>query len=455
MYLSGYTPRMLGRAVVLVAIVFAAAAAFADDVDRAEQLAWGKQFAESEALYREILAKQPSRRAQLGLARVVMWRGRYAEAVQRFSELLRGNANDVDALEGRATAAYWSGDFRSAARDFERVLQLDAKREFARTSLGEIAATMRPSQRIVFAGSRDDQPLDVTQGEVSATIYSDPVTRWTFAVGATHLQTERRGDRTAEHVRVEADTLWRGLAFSGSAGVFDGDFVGHASVTRNTLTLRVDRREELASATGIRANAFSTTTTLRWHRERPRLVAAAEASHRIYSDDNSGNALVAWAVAPVWKRGAWTLWAGGSTAARDTDETRFHPTAVSSTLDPLGFFRYSYRGEYDPYWTPDDLFEARAVAAIERSIGSGRIKVHADGGFARDKGRSFGPGEGSGPFPPQVLTFTFDRDYHPYRFGLTADLPLAAGFRLEAGVERSVTVDYRSTSFHAAVARRR
>jgi tetratricopeptide (TPR) repeat protein len=443
---------------MVLAMLVLTGAARADDLDRAEQLAWNKQFAESEALYRTIVAKQPSRRAQLGLARVVMWQGRYAEAIERFDELLRTNARDVDALEGRATAAYWSGDFRSAQRDFRRVVELDPKREFARTSLSEIASTMRPEQRIVIGGSRDDQPLDVNRGAVAATFYSDPLTRWTAAAGATHLETERRGERTAEHVRIEGDTRWRGLALNGSAGVIDGDFIGHALVGWKSLSLRIERREELASATGIRANAFSTTTTLRWSRERESLVAAAQASHRTYSDDNRGHALVAYAVAPLLRRGPWTVWAGGSAAARDTEETRFHATAVSSTREQT-FFRYSYRGEYDPYWTPDDLIEARAVFAVERAIrfgsGTGSVKLHADAGAARDKGRAFGPDAGSGPFPPQVLTFTFDRDYNPYRFGLAANVPIIESWRFEAGIDRSVTVDYRSTSFHAALVRRR
>src|SRR5688572_12135879 len=114
---------MAGRAVVvMLAVALWAAGAAADDLSRAEQLAWDKKFAESEALYRTIIAKAPSRRAQLGLARVVMWSGRYAEAVERFDVLLATNANDVDALDGRASAEYWSGDYRAASRDFRRVL---------------------------------------------------------------------------------------------------------------------------------------------------------------------------------------------------------------------------------------------------------------------------------------------------------------------------------------------
>lgn len=434
----------------MLVLVWCAATAAADDLARAEQLAWNKQFAEAEAIYRSL---PPSRRAQLGLARVVMWSGRYPEAIDRFNELLRANANDVDALEGRGTAAYWSGDFRNAARDFRRVLQLDAKREFARTSLAEIAAVTRPSQRIAFGGIRDDQPLDVSRGEVSATFFSDPLSRWTATIGAAHFDAARRGTRDAEYIRLENETRWRGFIFGAAAGSFDESFIGNLSVQWKQLTVRVDRQEEIASATHLRTRAFSTTSTIRWSRDR-NWVAAAEASHREYSDANSGYALVAYAVAPVVKRGAWTIWAGGSASARDTDETRFQPTAVSSTLDG-GFFRYSYRGEYDPYWTPDDLRELRAVLAIERALGKGRVKLHGDAGTAQDRGRAFGPDIGTTPLPLQTFTFAFDREYTPYRFGLTADFPITPLYRIEAGAERSVTVDYRSTSFHAALVRRR
>ena len=445
---------MGGRAVVTVVVALWAATAVADDLARAEQLAWDKKFAESEALYRTIVEKAPTRRARLGLARVIMWSGRYPAAISHFDALLRENANDVDALEGRAQSGYWSGDHRSAARDFRRVLQLDPDRDAARTSLAEIAATTRPLQRIVFGAVRDDQPLDVNRGELSATVFSDPLTRWTITAGGLNLDGARLGTRTAEYFRAEADTQWRALGFSGSAGLFDGDFIGHASARRGALSLRVERQPELASATAIRTEAFSTTTTLRWSHEREPFIAAAEATDRRYSDDNNGQALIAYAVAALLKRGGWTLWAGASAAARDTAESRFRSTAVASSLQG-GVFHYTYRGEYDPYWTPDDLIEGRAVFALERQLTRGRIKIHADGGYARDRGRAFGPDIGATPFPPAIFTVSFDRSYSPYRFGMSADLSLSPSLRLDVGVERSVTIDYRSTSFHAAVARRR
>ncbi|HEX8407839.1 MAG TPA: tetratricopeptide repeat protein [Thermoanaerobaculia bacterium] len=403
---------------VLVAVAFAATA---DDLQRADELAWAKEFAAAEALYRQILAKQPqSGAAKLGLARVVMWQGRYPEAIRLFAQL-----DSVDALEGRATALYWSGDLRGAARGFREVLERDASRDFARTSLAEIASTALPSQRVSVEGSTDDQPLDAIRSEIAATFFSDPQSRWTATVGAWRAGPRPAvppapgrpggGDRSGEYASVSNETTWRGLTAGGSLGVFTWPNgvrrpIGSASVRYRQVTVSIVRRPELATATSLRTHPASTTTSLRWDYSR-NVIAAAEVSHRRYFDGNEGSGAYAYAIVPL-RRNAWTFWSGASVAARDTDESRFTEAGV-----------------YDPYWTPDNLVEARAVFALERRF----LKVHADAGRARDRGLS----------------------YHPWRAGLTANVDLARGFRIEAGIERSSTVDYRSTSFHAALVRRR
>jgi tetratricopeptide (TPR) repeat protein len=409
------------RWVAVAVLVTLACSVAADDLQRAQELAWAKQFVESEALYRRVLAATPSsREAQLGLARVLLWQARYAEAIAMFDRL-----DGVDALEGRATARYWRGDFRGAARDFERVLALDPRRELARRSLAEIASTAVPSQRLTVAATSDDQPLDAIRTELAATFFSDPQTRWTASIGRYAIDSTRDADGT--YASVANETTVNTLTFSGSAGVFtfpDGDrgLIGHAGIRRGSLSLRVERQPEIASAPSVSTHVSSTSTTLRWSRDRD-WIAVAEVSDRRYSDDNRGYAAVAYALVPLRRQG-WTLWSGASVAGRDTEESRF-------TLE----------GRYDPYWTPDDLREARLVVSLERVLEQGSVKVHADGGYARDRGRAFDV-----PFP---------RRYRPWRAGVTGDIRLAGDFRIEAGFERSTTVDYRVTSFHAALVRRR
>ena len=187
------------RAIVLLCLALAASA---DDLQRANELAWAKRFAEAEAMYR---ALPPSPASTLGLARVVMWQGRYAEAIALF-ETLAG----VDALEGKAQAQYWSGDWRAAAGNFRRVLEMDPGREESRRSLGEILATARPSQRVTVAGTTDDQPLELIRTEVAATVFSDPQTRWTGSLG------RYDGDASGEFASVANETTIRGLVVNGA-----------------------------------------------------------------------------------------------------------------------------------------------------------------------------------------------------------------------------------------------
>lgn len=407
----------------VVAAVFVAMAqgATADDLQRAQELAWARQFAESEFIYRRVLTTQPaSGEAQLGLARVVMWQGRHAEAIVLFARL-----TGIEAMEGRATAEYWSGDYRAAARHFRRVLLLDPDRELARKSLAEIVSTATPSQSITIAGSSDDQPVDFVRTEVAATFFSDPLTRWTAAAGRYDAHAERGSNGTFASIANE--TKVKTLTMSARLGVFtfpDGAHrpIGSAAVRRGSLTLRLERQPELASASSLGRHVSSTTTSIRWERDR-NWMASAEVSDRRYSDDNRGYAATGYVLIPA-RRNGWTLWSGVSLAVRDTEEPRF-------TLE----------GRYDPYWTPDDLREGRLVLSLERQIARASLKAHGDAGYARDRSRA-------GDFP-------FDRDYRPWRAGMTASLRLTRGFQIEAAIERSSTVDYRVTSFHGALVRRR
>ena len=448
---------MLRRAVPLLAVLLllnaAAFAADATDLQRAERLAWDKRFAESEALDRRILADEPaSPAARLGLARVVMWQGRYREAIALFARL-----EGVEALEGRATAEYWSGDLRAAARDFRRVLATDPNRDFSRTSLRDIESAARPSQRVTVDSTHDDQPLDAVRAEVASTFFSDPLTRWSVVGGTYRLDAGRIGTRSGEYVTLENETRAAGFTFGGSLGLFtfpDGVRrpVGSVSIRRGALSFRIEHREEIASATAARTHPSATTGTLRWSHDGD-WIGAVELSHGRYFDGNRRQGAVAYAVVPL-RRGDWTFWSGASATARDTGESRFRITAISSTLDQ-GFFRYAYRGEYDPYWSPDDLLEARVVVAVERRMSRAGVKLHVDAGYARDRGRAFGPDAGPGPFPDTTFTFPFDRRYRPWRAGITAGVMLAPQWRIEVSAERAATVDYRPTTVHAALVRRR
>lgn len=430
-------------------------AAPAADLARAQQLAWAKDFAAAEQLYRRILERDPdSREAQLGLARVVLWQARYAEAIERFSRIV---PQDADTTEGIAQAAYWSGDLRTADRMFRRVLAIDPARTASRDALRELDSLDPSSQRVTATFDDDDQPLRRTRVEAEAVHFTDPQTRWNVRAGRYAMDAGRIGESDGAFISLGNETTWRDVTLRAGLGLFtypDGIRrpIGHLGLRRGEFEMMVEQREALASATALRTHASALTTTLRWRRER-NWIAAAEASHRRWFDDNWTNSVVAYGVAPVLRRGAFTLWGGASAAARDSAESRFDVASVSSTREGTQF-RYTWRGEYEPYWTPRGLFEARAVSALEFRTANGGVKLHADGGIAQDKGRGFGPDTGTTPLPASFFAFDFDRDYNPYRFGVTFDRAVAAGYRIEAAAERSVTIDYRSNSFYVSLVRR-
>src|SRR6185295_11102647 len=86
---------MIRRAVMCLALVFIAIDGTAADrasLEKAQSLAWAKKFEDAARIYLGVLRDDPaSRDARLGLARVRLWQGRYAEARDLFEILLARN----------------------------------------------------------------------------------------------------------------------------------------------------------------------------------------------------------------------------------------------------------------------------------------------------------------------------------------------------------------------------
>jgi hypothetical protein len=125
-----------------------------------------------------------------------------------------------------------------------------------RTSLREIGSLARPSQRITVDGVHDDQPLDAMRAEAAASFFTDPLTRFSVIAGAYQLDTDRRGTRDGQSVLVENETRFPPFLTGGSLGIFtfpDGEHrpIGSVRVAYRQLELRVDHREEIASATSL------------------------------------------------------------------------------------------------------------------------------------------------------------------------------------------------------------
>ncbi|HJT18261.1 MAG TPA: tetratricopeptide repeat protein [Thermoanaerobaculia bacterium] len=420
-------------------------------MEQAQRLAWQKQFAAAEKLYRQALHSDPnSRDARFGLAQVLLWEGRYREARQMFLSIA-----GADAAEGAATAAYWQGDFRTAEREFAAL----PNRDFARRSLEEIRSASRGDVRMALEGVDDNQPYRAWRSSVTASAFSDPLTRWDVTAGGYGMHNIHRGETRTEPFAMISNAYvlpWQKLTITSSLGALrfpDGSTrpVGGLTLARkagaSTFQISADHRELLTNASAIDTHASVTQLTAGWSRYKPHgWLAGVEAGHNRYFDGNSGTFAQGYFLWPV----AANFYAGASAAIRNTRDTTFVVDAVSSTRTG-NFFTYSYRGTYRGYWTPVDFREARAIVAFEKS----GLKLQAEGGVGRDRARAFGPSSGLSPLPSNIFVFDFQRTFHPWRASASWSAPLASSYRLQIEVERSVTVFYAANAVRATLVRHR
>lgn len=431
-------------------------------LQKAQTLAWTQHFGEAASIYGDILRIDPELHdAILGLARVRLWQGRYREARSLFGRL----TGDVDAAEGAATAAYWSGDYRTAARELRGIVAAHPERDSARRSLDELRAASAPLAHVDVGLVEDDQPFRAARFEARVSAFSDPLTRWDVSAGAYGLRHDAGGPHRAPFATLQNETVQPSLRLTttvslGAIRTPDSKTraIGGASANvrlaaHDSIAVAFNRREILSNATNL--FPMVAITALRWQHTEPWLASIGVERNR-FSDRNSAAAADAYALFPMATRRRWTVRAGVSALWRDTRDDRFYVTGITSTRDASGnFFHYSYRGAYDPYWTPHDLMEGRLIVVIEGRLGSGTsMKLQGDGGRASDKAVVFWPDAGATPFPAEIGRATFDRTYSPWRLRLSTSTPVARNTTFEFAYEHSVSAFYRANSFHAALARR-
>ena len=433
-------------------------------LSRAQSLAWAKQFDEAAGLYLDVLREIPtSRDARLGLARVRLWQGRYREARRMFLQLTKTRV-DTDAEEGAATAAYWSGDYRTAERELAAIARAHPNRETVVKMLTELRSAAGTTTSFETGMVDDDQPFRATRSLARYSTFTDPLTRWDVSAGAYTLSSDAGGRHSGPFVVFQNETVFPALRLTitpslGAIRLPDGAHAigGLAAAIRvashDSVTMSLARREILSNAT--RRYPFVNVLSLRWQRN-GRWLAAAGLERDRFSDHNSATAADAYALFPIARLSRWSLFAGASTLARDTSQSRFYVSGITAVRDPSGsFFHYTYRGAYDPYWTPQNLIEARAILAIERRAGRATLRLQGDAGTAHDRAVVFWPESGRTPFPPSVGQSAFDRSYSPWRIRLTSSMPIAHGMTVDVSYEHSVTSFYRADIVHASLARRR
>jgi hypothetical protein len=401
-------------------------------LERGSALVVAKDLTRAQSVYQEAVRRFPrSRDARLGLARVLLWRGEYREARRAFVELLRRNARDVDARLGLAQAHYWSGDYRSAAHEFSAVLREQPGNRDASRALSEIRSASQRGFVIDGQGIDDDQPYRSLTSSLTLFAFSDPLTKWQVSAVATRLQS-RAASGDAQVVRLTGETGVPSvhLTLHGSLGAMrfpDGvkrllpQLSAETRISSTALMLAIDRRPLLRSAPAILSHPTAGTVSLRWSRENPSATQfAVTAEHLRYFDGNRGNGADAYLLVPV----SPTLSIGGSVAYRDTVQSRFRG------------------GAYDPYWTPKNLYEGRAIASAVLHRGNRVFGLHVDGGAARDRA-----------LDPQSAS-PYNRTFHPWRAAATFSLPMRRDVVLNVSAERTSTVFYTANEIRASVAGR-
>lgn len=443
--------------VVVVCGTSVIARAADDPYERAETLAAQRQFDEAERAYRAALATRPRDwRLRLGLARVILWDERYREAEKHFVRLVNERPREAAPLLGYAQAAYWSGDFRSAQRRYSRLLAAHPDHAEAKKALADLAIVSAPRYEVAANYRHDSQPYRFSTGRTIVSYFSDPLTRWDFRLGAGSVT---GGDTPIGSVGagVSAGIPALRLTAEGRVERFrfpddEAEIIGSFSLTRrlparSAIVATVEKLPLLWTASAVTTHTTATQYTLGWRRDPDqRWVAAANAHRADYSDGNEGSGADAWLLAPLFSCPAVTIRGGLSAAWRDTELDRFRFTNFSSERIAANEYRYMFTGVYDPYWTPQDLQEGRLVVVAD----FGRVKIHADGGLARDRAVGFGPEGGSTPAPTFIFPLTFERTFRPWRAGFEVTWPLA-GLELRARYRHDVTAFYRANEFETSL----
>lgn len=390
-------------------------------------------------------------------AQQLLWDGRYREAEQRFRALLSEHPADPNFLLGYAQAAYWSGDFRAAKTRYERLLAVVADHAEAAKVLSDLAIVMASRYAITGTHLDDSQPYRYSAMRVAFSQFLDPLTRIDLrgsvgdAAGAARRVLSAGAGISAglPQLRLHVDAAAEWFRFPDG----QSDVIGDLAITarlpqKSAIRLSAERTPLLRNAVSVDDHATVTRYSLGWQRDLTERWLAAITVHSLrYSDDNSGSGADAWVLVPVYSTERFMVRAGLSAAVRDTEENRFRFTEFESEQIGPSEWRYRYTGVYDPYWTPHDLTEGRVIMTAEWP----RLKLHADGGHARDRALGFGPPTGATPNPLFIFPEMQDRSFRPWRVGAEWNWPLRSGVELRITARHDVTAFYRANEFQASL----
>ena len=290
------------------------------------------------------------------------------------------------------TADYWGGDLTTARRRFASALRLDSSLTDARRQLAEIETAAASWVRVRSDVWDDDQPLHFATFAAEGGWFATPLT----SLGITARSSLFDRDGTAESLVSTEGTLATYAAnahldLAAAGGVLQRSFDRSADWTaRATLgfrlprSVRIDARVERAPYTStVRslARAVMVRTLdagMKWGAART-WMGEFRVRRESYPDDNAVSTAFGWMLVPLASRAKATVHAGYAFAAQSADESRFLPRG--DIIVPPGQAPVTVPGEYDPYYTSQNLRVHSALAAI-RLRPSSRWTLDGDGRYA-------------------------------------------------------------------------
>jgi len=168
------------------------------------------------------------------------------------------------------------------------------------------------------------------------------------------------------------------------------------------------------------------------------------ARHEIYPDDNSVSSGFGWILAPLASGEKGALHIGYGFTAQSAAESRFLPQADVSVRpgDPPTMIP----GEYNPYYTPDNLRVHSALANV--SVRPTRqLRIEAGGRYALSA-REDAPvlyGVASPPSATVGRTF-YERSFTPWSARGTMDWNATPAMRISVGAEHGREAYYQFTT---------
>jgi tetratricopeptide (TPR) repeat protein len=425
---------------------------------------WSKDRGAADSIYAQAIAHHPDdAELRLEYGRFLVETGKGDRAEEILAPFTAKDSTSFSPQQGSrahallGTAAYWRGDFTEARNEFRTSLALDTAAADARRQLLEIETVTASWIRLGTDVWDDDQPLRYATFNAEGGWFLDPLTPLGVRARSTMYDVDGVSESvlTAEasvtsyfpsaHLDLDAaagllqrsfdqSTDWTGRLTLG--GRLPHTVLLRASYARAPYTNTIRSLNRAIMVQTIEGNA-RWGTTRGWDGE----LAARYAS---YPDENHVSTAFGWILAPISGRETAMLHIGYGFSAQNSGENRFAPRGDISVLPSQG--PMTVPGEYNPYYTPQNLVVHSALATT--SLRAGRRVVIEAGGSYGFSAHDDAPVLIAVPTPPTttVQTAFYDRSFNPWNARGSLDWTATPAVRLALRVEHGRDAYYAFTT---------